>query len=260
MNVAMMQPAFMPWQGLFELIHKADVFIFLDDFQFSVQSYHQRNRLFVEKGRVDWYTVPVLKSVSFKLPLNQTKISESAPWRQKMWKRIMHNYSRALYYPVIAPEIQKWLLSPAESLASQNMTFIRIVCDLMGLDREIRQSSFHPTEKQSSERVLDLLHWCGALRYYCAKGSFLYMKQEEVFPVKDIEVLFQDFKPSPYDQVGAVDDFVPYLSVIDALMNIGPDRTRELITRGTEKWLTWEDMRASTGLQTVRAPEDNFDH
>lgn len=110
MNVAMMQPAFIPWQGLFELIYKADIFIFLDDFQFSVQSYHQRNRLFVDKERVDWYTVPVLKSVSFGLPLNQTRISEQAPWRQKMWKRIYHNYAKAPFYEMTAPHIQKLAL------------------------------------------------------------------------------------------------------------------------------------------------------
>ena len=32
MDVAMMQPTFLPWQGFFELIHKAQIFIFLDDF------------------------------------------------------------------------------------------------------------------------------------------------------------------------------------------------------------------------------------
>ena len=47
MNIAMMQPTFLPWLGYFQLIHKSDLFVFLDDFQFSVQSYHQRNKLFV---------------------------------------------------------------------------------------------------------------------------------------------------------------------------------------------------------------------
>jgi hypothetical protein len=260
MNVAMMQPAFMPWQGLFELIDRADIFIFLDDFQFSVQSYHQRNRLFVERGRADWYTVPVLKSVSFKLPLNQTKINESVPWRQKMWKRIQHNYSKAPYYPTVAPRVQQWLLSTADSLAVQNMSFIRLICGLMGINREIRQSSFRPSDKLSSERVVDLLQWCGAKRYYCAKGSFSYMEQDGIFPVADIEVLFQDFKPRAYRQVGAVAGFVPYLSILDALMNIGPEQSHELIHRGTERWLTWDEMLTNDRIQADPIPEANFDN
>ncbi len=75
MNVGLMQPAFMPWQGFFELICRSDVFVFLDDFQFSVQSYHQRNRLFVNTGQVGWYNVAVEKS-SFKMPMNKAVINE----------------------------------------------------------------------------------------------------------------------------------------------------------------------------------------
>ena len=73
MKVAMMQPTFLPWQGYFELIYQADCFIFLDDFQFSVQSYHQRNRLFVNRDQVGWYTVPVKKSNAF---LRKTKTED----------------------------------------------------------------------------------------------------------------------------------------------------------------------------------------
>ena len=105
MNVAMMQPAFMPWQGFFELIYRAERFVFLDDFQFSVQSYHQRNRLFVNKGQVDWYSVSVMKSVSFGAPLNETKLNETIPWRQKMWKRLQQNYAKAPFYAAIAPAV-----------------------------------------------------------------------------------------------------------------------------------------------------------
>ena len=67
MNVAMMQPTFLPWLGYFQLIYKSDIFIFLDDFQFSVQSYHQRNKLFVNQDQVDWYTVPIKKPMHLEL-------------------------------------------------------------------------------------------------------------------------------------------------------------------------------------------------
>lgn len=242
MNVAMMQPAFMPWQGLFELISKADIFIFLDDFQFSVQSYHQRNRFFVNKGQVDWYTVPVLKSISFGLPLNEARINEQAPWRQKAWKRIQQNYSKAPFFADLSPYVQKWMLTPADSLAEQNIAFIKLVCDLMGFQKDFRLSSQYPTEAKSSMRVLELLRWCEASHYYCAKGSFGYMREEGVFPVDDIEITFQDFVPQDYRQVGSPTLFVPYLSVLDALLNVGPQATAELVRNGTKKWLTWDEM------------------
>jgi hypothetical protein len=30
--------------------------------------------------------------------------------------------------------------------------------------------------------------------------------------------------------------------VLDALMNIGPEQTMELVAKGTQKWLTWDEM------------------
>lgn len=248
MNVAMMQPAFMPWQGFFELIYKSEIFIFLDDFQFSVQSYHQRNRLFVNTGQVGWYSVPVMKSISFKVSLNKTRINEMIPWRSKMWKRIQQNYSKAPYFAEIAPHVGKWILTQAESLAEQNITFIKLVCELIGFQRDFLLSSHYSTKARSSKRVFELLRWSGADIYFCAKGSFEYMREENIFPVVDIEVLFQDFVPKAYRQIGSLEKFIPSLSVLDALMNVGPESTAELITKGTQKWLTWDEMAMNSPL------------
>ena len=242
MNVAMMQPAFMPWQGFFELIYKSDKFIFLDDFQFSVQSYHQRNRLFVNKGHVDWYSVPVQKAFSFKMPLNQTRINENIPWRKKMLKRIQQNYSKAPCFSEIYPYVERWMLKQMESIAAHNIAFIKFVCEIMGFKRDFRLSSEYRHKNKSSELVIELLQWSKADQYLCAKGSFGYMKEEGVFPVDDIIVLFQDFKPATYDQIGYENCFIPSLSILDALMNIGPNITAELVKSGTRKWLSWEDM------------------
>lgn len=242
MSVAMMQPAFMPWLGFFELIYKADKFIFLDDFQFSVQSYHQRNRLFVNKSQVDWYSVPVKKVISFKAALNQTQIDESILWRNKMWKRIQQNYSRANYFSVIVPYVEEWLKTPFKILSDQNIAFIRLVCQLMGLQREFILSSDYPADKKSSRRVLDLLNLNNAQQYYCAHGSFGYMYEEAVFPVESKPVFFQNFQMKEYKQVGSSEKFIPFLSILDALMNIGPLLTLAMIKNGTTKWLSWDDM------------------
>ena len=51
MKVAMMQPTFLPWQGFFALISACDRFVFGDDYQYSAGSFHQRNRLFRNRGR-----------------------------------------------------------------------------------------------------------------------------------------------------------------------------------------------------------------
>ncbi|MBI9082627.1 MAG: WbqC family protein [Desulfobacterales bacterium] len=243
MKVAMMQPTFLPWQGFFELIYQTERFIILDDFQFSVQSYHQRNRLFVNKGQVDWYSVPIQKSLSFGEQLNHTLINEIIPWRIKMWKRIQQNYSKASCYPLISPFIEKWLFEKQNSLAAQNIAFIKMACELLCLKREFILSSASPSVNHRSTRVAELLRLSGADSYYCASGSFDYMLADGLFPLNNVKVFFQDFQPKAYPQKGSKNSFIPYLSVLDAFMNIGPELTMNLIAKGTEKWLTWDEMK-----------------
>lgn len=57
---AIMQPHYLPWPGYFDLIQRADVFIFLDDVEFSKQSWQQRNRIALNDELV-WLTAPVQK-------------------------------------------------------------------------------------------------------------------------------------------------------------------------------------------------------
>ena len=255
MKVAMMQPTFLPWQGYFELIHQSDRFVLGDDSQYSVSSYHQRNRLFVEAGKVVWYTVPVQKKESFGMALNRARTSDDRTWREKMWRQIRQNYAKAAYFAQVAPPVERWLLAPAESLAALNIGFIRLACELMGLRREFRLASELPMTQSRSGRVLELLRWCEADQYYCARGSFGYMQAEGLFPVEGIEVFFQNYVPRPYPQVGAKPDFVPYLSVLDALLNVGPEATLAMIAHGTGRWSTWSEMAAAGAVHAVNEDE-----
>ena len=242
MKVAMMQPSFLPWQGYFELIHKADIFIFLDDFQFSLQSYHQRNRLFVNRDQVDWYTVPVVKALSFGAPLNEVQIDEKQLWQRKMLQRLQHNYAKAPFYSLIFPQLELILLRNFKSIAELNIALVKMVLSLFGWHKEIRLSSAAPSKLTRSERVLELLRSSDAKEYFSASGSFGYMLDEGKFPVTGIEVFFQNFKHQNYRQVGTKGEFIPYLSVFDALFNVGPDETASLVSGGTENWIRWSDM------------------
>ena len=145
---------------------------------------------------------------------------------------------------MIAPHVQVWLSASVDSLATQNVAFIKLVCDILGWRKKFLLSSQFPSVAQRSDRVSELLRLNNADTYYCAKGSFDYMLADGVFPLSEVTVLFQDFYPQAYSQVGSPDSFIPYLSVLDALMNVGPDRTAELITQGTPKWMPWDEMVA----------------
>jgi len=162
-----------------------------------------------------------------------------------MWKRISNTYHAAPHFAEVASLVEPWLMTPASSLAEQNMAFIRLACDMMGLKREFRLSSQRKSGLPRSEHVVDLLRWCEATVYLCARGSFNYMEHDGVFPVEGIEVRFQVFQPPAYPQNAAPGTFVPYLSVLDMLFNIGPAAARDLIETHITQWLTWDEMIAA---------------
>jgi hypothetical protein len=214
---------------------------------------------FVNRKQMDWYSVTVNKSPSSAAPLNRAIINEDSLWRVKMWKRIQQNYSRAGYYSLIAPPIEGWLLKKSESPAALNITFIRMICDVLGFSKEFLLSSQFPSSAQRSQRVVELLRLTDADSYYCVKGSFEYMLADGLFLISDAEVLFQYFRPHAYFQAGLPDNFISYLSGLDALMNAASERTEKFISQGTSKWLTWDEMKTRrTELLREKLLERNY--
>ena len=53
-----LQPSYIPWRGVFDLIHDADVFVFYDDVQYDKHGWRNRNRIKTPQGGNT--TVPTL--------------------------------------------------------------------------------------------------------------------------------------------------------------------------------------------------------
>jgi hypothetical protein len=224
------------------MIDQSDVFVFLDDFQFCPRSWHQRNRLLVGRDMAGWYTVPVSKKAGSRQPMNAMPLADTE-WRQPLWRKLVTNYSKTPFFDVVAPVVESWMAQESGTLAQFDIAFIRRACALMGIETAFTLSSDVGVQGHRSERILGLLRENGATRYLSARGSFEYMMQDGVFPAEGIEAVFLEFEPVPYPQVD-VSKFTSYLSVLDALMNVGPTETLQLIRAGTTGWTGWSDMVA----------------
>ena len=192
-----MQPAFLPWQGYFGLVAAADVFVVLDDFQFQRHSFQHRNRVRLADGTETWISVPVAHPRDGAFPT----LAEAAPvvdakWRRRLKATLDQGYGRATHHAALRPAIDEWIDTPFPSVADMNTAFIRLVATLLGFEPQWRRSSEVGSSGRRSERVLDLLRRAGARTYLCARGSFAYMDEDGLFPVDDVEVVFQDFVPA----------------------------------------------------------------
>lgn len=242
MDVALMQPTFMPWIGYFELMAKSEVFVVLDDFQFEYQSFGHRNRLFVNKGQVGWITIRVDKSSAYLKSYKEAKILENSGWRAKLWRGIEANYHKAPFWKELSERLYYCINNPFETLAEQNMAIICWVSEVLELPTRIEYSSNLNITGRRSEHVVNILRAVQADRYLCAYGSFDYMKEDGLFPLDDIEVVFQNANLKAYSQTRSTKGFVPYMSIIDALLNVGPDETKKLVLNTTDRWLSWTEM------------------
>lgn len=245
-RVALMQPTFLAWQGYFGLVAAADVFVVLDDFQFQRHSFHQRNRIRTAGGDETWISLPVAHPRDGEFPtLAEATPVVDAKWRRRLKTTLDQSYGRSPHAATVREPIDDWIDTAFASVADMNIAFIQLVSGLLGFAPEWRRSSEVGSAGQRSERVLDLLHRCGARTYLCARGSYDYMAEDGLFPVDDVEVVFQSFEPEPYAQRRA-DAFVSHLSVLDALFEVGVAETRAVVLAGQRAWTPWRAMPAMT--------------
>ena len=252
MKVALMQPTFLPWIGYFELVAKADRFVILDDFQFEYRSFGHRNRLFINKDQVGWVTVPVDKKNAYLKSYKTAKILEGTGWRKKLWRGIEENYRKAPYWTELSDDLYRLVSLNYYTLAKQNIEFILWLVKLLEFSTEIKYSSELKATGHKSEHIKNILREVAADSYLCANGSFGYMFEEGIFPLDGINVLFQNANLKEYHQTRSTKGFVPYLSIVDALLNVGPEKTKELVLKTTDHWLSWDEMvlrrREGTGI------------
>jgi hypothetical protein len=236
-----MQPTFLPWSGYFALIDAADVFIFLDDFQFQRRSWHHRNRIFAAPGRPAWITVPVAHTHSeTRASIDCIPPVLDTGFRKTFLGMLHHGYARSEHLEEVMPSVCRWLESDWANLADLNISFIELTLGLLGIQTATLRSSELGSQGRRSARLAELLHRVGAKRYLAAAGSREYMTEDDVFPLADIVTYFQVYQPVDYPQLGA-DPFVPYLSVLDLLLQTGPGRALGVIRAGSRPFSAWDD-------------------
>jgi hypothetical protein len=242
-RVVLMQPQFLPWLGYLELIHRADVFVFLDDFQFSRQSWGQRNRLFVGAGKVGMVTLPIRHEHNLEAAFLELCEADTTAWRRKLRNLLICNYRRAPYGAAVVSLADEWLAGSYANVAELEIALIEEIAAYLGLrPRFMRSSSLGIAGLRRSSHVRAILEKVGAGTYVSAHGSFPYMKEDGVFPLAHLPTYFQNHVPREYPQHGA-DVFVPRLSCLDALANLPPEQVR-IKLRGTEWWQNWAEREA----------------
>ncbi len=229
MLVAIHQPEHLPWLGFFEKMQRADLFVLLDDVQFSKGDFQNRNRI-KGAGGVQWLTVPIVHK--FPQQIYEVEIAGDH-WREKHWRTVLSCYGRAPHFKSIGPHLEELYGGSWDRLSNFNLAAIQLLARLLGVETKTVRSSELNVTGEKSDLVLSICREVGASAYYSGAMGRAYLERD-AFERAGIAIIFQQFVHPEYPQLFMRSHgFLPNLSALDLLFNCG-QQSLELIKRANE--------------------------
>jgi hypothetical protein len=228
-RVAISQPTYLPWMGYFDLIDQVDLFVILDNVQFTKQSWQHRNRIKTGAG-LQWLTVPVTFRGRFGQLIQEVEIRDP-DFCKKHIRAIELAYRRTPYFDHHFPAVKNTLEHSSRGLlVDLNLEFIYLFIAMLGMQTRIVKSSNLFQSGKRTQLLANICEAVGASEYVSPLGSADYLLTEErLMKERGIEVFFQNYDHPIYAQL--FPPFEPYASVVDVLFNEG-GKALEILRRG----------------------------
>lgn len=226
-TVMIHQPDFIPYLGFFHRLMLSDIYIVLDNVQFTrggSNCWTNRDKIKTPQG-ARWITIPC-KKAPVETDINQIEINDALDWRLRNLNQIRDNYSGAPGFREVFPYIEDLYGRKDALLSDFTFASIQMLIELFAIDIEILFSSDLKPCGKSNLRVIDLVQKTGARKYLSGVGARDYFEPEP-YRNAGIEVIWQDFRHPAYPQLHG--DFIPYLSSIDLLLNCGIEASRKIL-------------------------------
>lgn len=226
MNVAVMQPYFLPYIGYFQLIGSVDMFVLCDNLQYAKRGWINRNRMLVNgTGRL--FTLPLQRGSSFAAISGRTLAAGFDP--AGLFHKFNVAYRRAPFYPETHELLETVLNSDERNLFGYVQQSIISLCAHLGIKTEFRVLSELPIDHamNRNNKLFAICEAVGAKTYINTIGGMGYFPEEE-FLRRGISLRFLKPGPVAYEQFGG--EFVPWLSIVDCLMFNPHDEVRKLVS------------------------------
>ena len=234
MTLAIMQPYVLPYIGYIQLMNTVDTFVFYDDVAFINRGWVNRNRLLVN-GKDYLFTIP-LKEASQNKTIREIELADDPKWRGKLLKTIEQSYRKAPQFATVMPMTEGIINFQAGSRSDVSVadyifhSFTELTAYLGITSRLVASSTIYSnSELKAQERIVDICRQEGAERYINPiGGTELY--SQSAFDEIGCELRFIQPHRVTYPQTGAT-EFVPWLSILDLLMNVDAASIRPLLTQ-----------------------------
>ena len=203
--------------------------MFLDSVQFDKRSWQQRNRIKVPSGEL-MLTVPVITKGRFDQKIYDVMIDISQKFETKHFNSICSNYKKSRYFEFLVVDLEEIFNSEINKLADLNIRLIEWLSSKLGANTKFVCSSKLDAIGSKTELLVNICNEINANHYLSPSGSKKYIDENNLFVKSGIKLSYQNYKHPTYNQLFG--DFIPYMSVIDLLLNEGK-KSLEIIRRGS---------------------------
>lgn len=227
MKAVIHQPQYFPYPGFFHKLNMADVYVVMDDVQYD-KRFTNRNRIIATNGWM-WLTVPINKDHKF-LPNMHVEINNDLSWRENHWKKIYQSYANAKYFYLYADYLKNLYEKEWNLLFDLDFETLKKTIEWLGLQINLVRESELNVKGASTERLVNVCKAIGADTYISGRDGGKYM-DEKIFEKNNLKVEHQNYTVVPYQQ-RLSESFVPDLSIIDMLVNNGPNSMKIITESG----------------------------
>ncbi len=196
----------------------------MDDVQYD-KRFTNRNKIIASSGWT-WITVPINKDHKFSLNMD-VEINNNVSWRDLNWKKIILSYSNSKYFNLYKDDLQSIYDKEWNYLFDLDLETLKLSLKWLGIKIEIIKESELHVSGSSTERLINVCKTVGADTYVSGIGGKNYL-EEKLFEKNNVKLEYQKYFPVVYPQYMSK-SFLPDLSILDLLFNMGPDSLKALV-------------------------------
>ena len=171
MRVTIHQPEHFPYLGFFQKMQSADLFVVLDDVQYTKGNFQNRNKFQNKNGIEEWFTIELAPNAN-KFNINEIVVSSNPKWKKTVLSKLWMNFKQDF------TEIYKY-----DRLVDINMASINYCREKLNITTPMVFSSELNIKTSSSQRLADICKHFNATEYISGAGGKNYL-DESIFDCK----------------------------------------------------------------------------
>lgn len=218
-KVAIIQSNYIPWKGYFDIINDSDIFVFLDDVQYTKNDWRNRNKIKTPKG-LSWLTIP--SGSNLNRLINEVELKDNN-WQKEHWAKIVIHYKDSMYFNLYHDFFEDiYLKRKWSSLSKLNQYIIKKISrEILGINTKFVNSNELESDGKKQDKVLSLVSSVSGSIYLSGPAAKDY-NDDQLFKDRGIKLIYKDYSNYPeYEQFHP--PFEHGVTILDLIFHKGPE-------------------------------------